>query len=222
MRVISPLAVSLLFIYILIRVKTRVALLLKQTKRRLINIAIKIKKRYQGRQRDTHRDFVNNDIRAKELLVITPDGEKLGVISKAEALKKADEYELDLVLIAANGNPPVAKIVDYGKFKYERKKKESEAKKNQKVIETKEVRLRPNIGQHDIDTKIKAARGFLEKGNRVKISLSFRGRELANTDIGKQTLESFVEALSDIASPDKPPKMVNGRFLDVLLMPNKN
>ncbi len=126
------------------------------------------------------------------------------------------------MLIAANGNPPVAKIVDYGKFKYERKKKESEAKKNQKVIETKEVRLRPNIGQHDIDVKIKNARSFLEKGNRVKVSLAFRGREMANQDIGKQTLESFVEALSDISNPDKPPKMVNGRFLDVLLMPINN
>ncbi len=188
--------------------------------RRLINIAIKIKKRYQGRQRDTHRDFVNDDIKAKELLVIGPDGEKLGLLSREDALVKADEHELDLVLIAVKATPPVAKIIDYGKFKYERKKKESESKKNQKVVETKEIRLRPNIGQHDIDTKIKHARGFLEKGNRVKISLSFRGRELANTDIGKQTLEAFVESLSDISTPDKPPKMVNGRFLDVLLMPN--
>ncbi len=140
-------------------------------------------------------------------------------MSKRDALNKADEYNLDLVLIATNGNPPVAKIIDYGKFKYERKKKESEAKKNQKVVETKEIRLRPNIGQHDVDVKIKNARKFLEKGNRVKVSLSFRGRELANTEVGKETLQKFVETLSDISTPDKPPKMVNGRFLDVLLMP---
>ncbi len=186
----------------------------------MINIAIKIKKRYQGRQREVNKDIINDDIRANELLVIAPDGEKLGVMSKSDALNKADEYELDLVLIAPGGKPPVAKIIDYGKYKYERKKKESEAKKNQKTVETKEIRLRPNIGQHDIDVKMKAARKFLEKGNRVKVSLSFRGkRELVNKEVGVETLRQFITALEDISTPDKPPKMVNGRFLDVLLMP---
>ncbi len=140
-------------------------------------------------------------------------------MTKVAALAKADEYNLDLVLIAPGATPPVAKIIDYGKFKYERKKKESEAKKNQKTVETKEIRLRPNIGKHDVEFKIKHAREFLEKGNRVKISLSFRGRELANTQVGIDTLQAFVDSLSDISTPDKPPKMVNGRFLDVLLMP---
>lgn len=187
----------------------------------MINIAIKIKKRYQGRQREVNKDIINNDIKANELLVIDPDGEKLGVMSKSEALSKADALELDLVLIAPGGQPPVAKIVDYGKYKYEKKKKEQEAKKNQKVIETKEIRLRPNIGQHDIDTKIKHARGFLEKGNRVKVSLSFRGRELANKEVGFETLQKFVDSLAGVSTPDKPPKFNNGRFLDVLLMPTK-
>ena len=98
-------------------------------------------------------------------------------------------------------------------------KKESESKKNQKNVETKEIRLRPNIDTHDIDTKIKHARSFLEKGNRVKVSLAFRGRELANKDIGRETLNKFVEALADIGKPDKNPKLINGRFLDVLIMP---
>ncbi len=125
-------------------------------------------------------------------------------------------------MIAGNAKTPVAKIIDYGKYKYERKKKESESKKNQKAVETKEVRLRPNIGKHDLEVKIKAARGFIKKGNRVKVSLAFRGRELANTEVGINTLNTFVNSLSDISTPDKPPKMINGRFLDVLLMPNKN
>uniref|UniRef100_A0A6A7G646 Translation initiation factor IF-3 n=1 Tax=Hirondellea gigas TaxID=1518452 RepID=A0A6A7G646_9CRUS len=190
-------------------------------KRRLINIAIKIKKRYQGRQRDTHRDFINEGIRAKELLVIDQNGEKLGIISRAEALRKADEAELDLILISDKGEITVAKIADYGKFKYERKKKESETKKNQKIIETKEVRLRPNIGQHDLDVKIKAARKFIEKGNRVKVSLSYRGREMANKEVGLQTINNFLDQFEDIAQIDKRPKLT-GRFLDAYISPIKN
>ena len=187
----------------------------------MINIAIKIKKRYQGRTRDTHRDFINENIRAKELLLISPDGEKLGVVSKAEALKKADEYDLDLVLITDKGEVAVAKIINYGKFKYERKKKESENKRNQKQIETKEVRLRPNIGQHDLETKIRHAIAFIKKGFRVKVSLSYRGREMANKDIGFETLKRFLKAMEGVAQIDKHPKM-NGRFLDAYISPEKN
>ncbi len=142
-------------------------------------------------------------------------------MSKTEALKKADEYELDLVLISDKGEVAVAKIIDYGKFKYERKKKESEAKKNQKQVETKEVRLRPNIGQHDLDVKIRAAIGFIKKGNRVKVSLSYRGREMANKDVGFETIKKFLDAMEDIAQIDKQPKM-NGRFLDAYISPIKN
>lgn len=183
-------------------------------------MAIKIKKQYQGRQRDTHRDFINNDIRAKELLVLTHDGEKLGVLSKQEALKKAEEYDLDLVLISDKGDIPVARIIDYGKFKYERKKKESENKKNQKVTETKEIRLRPNIDVHDIDVKIKNARKFLEQGHKVKVSLSYRGREMANKEVGIETINRFLVSLEDIAKVDKDPKM-DGRFLNAMISPIK-
>ena len=153
-------------------------------------------------------------------MVITYKGEKLGVMSKSEALKKADEYELDLVLISDKGNIPVAKIIDYGKFKYERKKKESENKKKQKQNETKEVRLRPNIGIHDLNVKIKSARGFILKGNRVKISLSYRGREMANKEVGVETINKFLNELKDIAQIDRQPKM-NGRFLDAYISPLK-
>lgn len=139
---------------------------------------------------------------------------------KVQALAEADKRELDLVLISDKGDIAVAKIIDYGKFKYERKKKESENKKNQKIIETKEIRLRPNIGQHDLDVKVKRARDFIEKGNRVKVSLSYRGREMANKQVGMDTINNFLEAMSDIAQIDKHPKM-NGRFLDANISPIK-
>ena len=155
------------------------------------------------------------------MLVITFEGEKLGVMSKKEALTKADDLDLDLVLISDKSEMPVTKIIDYGKFKYERKKKESEAKRNQKQVETKEVRLRPNIGQHDLDVKIRAAIGFINKGNRVKVSLSYRGREMANKDVGFETINKFLKSLEEVAQIDKEPKM-NGRFLDAYISPIKN
>lgn len=186
----------------------------------MIRIAIKIKKRYQGRTREINTDLINERIRSSELLVLTASGEKLGVISRAEALKKAEEAELDLVLIAPNGKPPVAKIVDYGKYKYEKKKAESAAKKNQKVVELKEIRITPNIGQHDLETKLKMGRKFLLKGNKLKISLKFRGRENLNKEFGATTLRNAIDMLSDIAEVEKEPKM-NGRFLDVILKQKK-
>ena len=181
-------------------------------------MAIKIKKKYQGRQKDTHRDFINESIRADKILVIAPDGEKLGVMSKKQALDKADEHQLDLILISNKGAITVAKIYDYGKFKYERKKKESENKKNQKATETKEIRLRPNIDVHDIDVKIKNARKFIAAGNKLKVSLSCRGREMANKEVGMETINRFIESLEDIAKIDKAPKM-DGRFLNAMLSP---
>jgi len=184
------------------------------------NIAIKIKRRYQGRVRDQHIDYINESIRAKELLVINHDGTKLGVMSKSDALNKADEAELDLVLISDKGEIAVAKIIDYGKFKFERKKKESEIKKNQKNAEMKEIRLRPNIGQHDLDVKIRAAEGFIKKGHRVKISLSFRGREMANKEVGFETMKKFLDSISELAQIDKPAKL-NGRFLDAYISSTK-
>ena len=149
-------------------------------------------------------------------MVINNDGEKLGVLSKNEALRKASEADLDLVLISDKGNIAVAKIIDYGKFKFERKKKESEIKKSQKHAETKEIRIRPNIGQHDLDVKIRAAENFLKKGHRVKVSLSFRGREMANKEIGFSTMNKFLDSIKEVAKIDKPAKL-NGRFLDAYI-----
>jgi translation initiation factor IF-3 len=154
------------------------------------------------------------------MLVIDQDGNKLGVISRAAAFKKAEAADLDLVLIAPGGKPPVAKIVDYGKYRYEKKKRESEAKKNQKVVEQKEVRITPNIGQHDLDVKIRNAQKFLSKGNKVKLSLQFRGRENANREVGFATMDRALDTLKDVADIDKSPKL-NGRFYDAYLAPKK-
>ncbi len=186
----------------------------------VINIAIKIRKRYQGRTREINRDIINESISAKELLVITADGEKLGVISREVALKKAEDAELDLVLIAPNSTPPVGKIVDYGKYKYEKKKAEQAAKRNQKVVELKEIRITPNIGQHDLETKLKNGRKFLKNGDKLKISLKFRGRENLNKDFGAKTLKRAVDMIKDVSDIEKPPKE-SGRFLDVILKPKK-
>ncbi len=154
------------------------------------------------------------------MLVINPAGEKLGVMSKNDALKEASKFDLDLVLISDKGTVAVTKIVDYGKFKYERKKRESENKKNQKIIENKEVRLSPNIGQHDLDVRVKNAIRFLEKGSRVKVSLAFKGRQMANKDIGFETMKNFLDQLDEIAQVDKKPRL-NGRFLDAYISPKK-
>ena len=137
-------------------------------------------------------------------------------MSSTEALKLAKEEELDLVLIAPNAAPPVCKIIDYGKYRYELARKEKEAKKKQRIIETKEVRLSPNIEENDLTTKAKAARKFLEKGNKVKVTLRFRGREMSHMSKTKYILDDFAEQLSDIAVVDKPAK-VEGRSLVMIL-----
>lgn len=186
--------------------------------RRWYKIVIKIKKRYQGRVREFNRDIINERIQAREMLVIDSKGNKLGILSRQVALKKAEEQELDLVLIAPKANPPVAKIIDYGKYKYEKKKREQDSKKKQKIIEQKEIRITPNIGQHDLDVKIKNAQKFLEKGKKVKLSLSFRGREMANKEVGFLTMQRAIDALSSIAEIEKKPQL-NGRFYDAYLAP---
>ena len=141
--------------------------------------------------------MINEQIRAKEVRLVSSDGEQLGVVSIAEAMAKAEEAELDLVLIAPTAKPPVCKIIDYSKYKYELARREKEAKKKQKVIEVKEVRLSPNIDTNDLNTKIGAARKFLEKGNKVKVTLRFRGREMARMFKSKYILDDFAEALSE-------------------------
>ena len=160
--------------------------------------------------------MINEQIRDKEVRVIGEEGQQLGIMSSHDALKLAEEAGLDLVKIAPTANPPVCRIVDYGKFKYEQLRKEKEAKKKQKIVEIKEIRLSPNIDTNDLNTKVSAARKFLEKGNKVKITLRFRGREMAHMNNSKHILDDFAESLKDIAVIEKAPK-VEGRSMTMFL-----
>lgn len=160
--------------------------------------------------------MINEQIRDKEVRLIGENGEQLGVMAVRDALNMAKEAELDLVKIAPTAKPPVCKIIDYGKYKYELARKDKEAKKKQKVIEVKEVRLSPNIDENDLNTKMGAARKFIEKGNKVKLTLRFRGREMAHMSKSKYIIDDFAEKLSDIAVVDKAAK-VEGRSIVVYL-----
>lgn len=160
--------------------------------------------------------MINEQIRDKEVRVIGEEGQQLGIMSAKEALQLAEEAGVDLVKIAPTANPPVCRIVDYGKFKYEQLRKEKEAKKKQHVIEVKEIRLSPNIDTNDLNTKINAARKFLTKGDKVKITLRFRGREMAHMNSSKHILDDFATNLSDISVVEKAPK-VEGRSMTMFL-----
>lgn len=160
--------------------------------------------------------ILNEQIRDKEVRLIGENGEQLGIMSSRDALKLAKEAELDLVKIAPNAQPPVCKIIDYGKYRYEQARREKEAKKKQKVIEVKEVRLSPNIDENDLNTKISAARKFIQKGDRVKVTLRFRGREMSHMAQSKHILDEFAEKLADVAVVEKPAK-VEGRSLTLIL-----
>jgi translation initiation factor IF-3 len=160
--------------------------------------------------------MINEQIRDREVRVIGEDGEQLGVMPIKEAMKLAEEAGVDLVKIAPTAKPPVCKIVDYGKYRYELARKEKEAKKKQRVIEVKEIRLSPNIDTNDLNTKINAAKKFLSKGDRVKITLRFRGREMAHMASSKHILDDFAQALSDVCVVEKPPK-VEGRTMTMFL-----
>ena len=160
--------------------------------------------------------FINEQIRDKEIRLIGESGEQLGIMSSREALKLAEEAGLDLVKIAPTAKPPVCKIVDYGKYRYELARKEKDAKRKQRVIEVKEIRMSPNIDTNDLNTKVGAARKFLEKGNRVKVTLRFRGREMAHMSTSKHILDDFAQMLSDIAVVEKMPK-VEGRSMIMFL-----
>ena len=160
--------------------------------------------------------MINEQIRDKEVRVLSEEGEQLGVMSIQEAQKLAEDAGVDLVKINPNAKPPVCKIVDYGKFKYEQTRKEKEAKKKQKVVEIKEIRLSPNIDTNDLNTKMNAARKFLAKGDKVKITLRFRGREMAHMANSKHILDEFAEAMADIAIIEKAPK-VEGRSMTMFL-----
>ena len=160
--------------------------------------------------------MINEQIRDREVRLIGEEGEQLGVMSSREAQKLADEAGLDLVKIAPTAKPPVCKIVDYGKYRYEQARKEKEARKKQKTIEIKEIRLSPNIDTNDLNTKINAAKKFLTKGDKVKVTLCFRGREMAHMNASKHILDDFAEALIEIAVVEKPAK-VEGRSMTMVL-----
>ncbi len=160
--------------------------------------------------------MINERIRDKEVRVIGQDGEQLGIMSSKEAQKLAREADLDLVKIAPGAKPPVCKIIDYGKYRYEQARKEKEAKKKQRTMEVKEVRLSPNIDKNDLNTKANQARKFIAKGDKVKVTLRFRGREMAHVGYSKQILDAFYEKLEDIAVIDKSPKM-EGRSMIMFL-----
>ncbi len=160
--------------------------------------------------------MINEQIRDKEVRVIGEDGEMLGVMAPADAMKLAREAGVDLVKIVPNAVPPVCKIVDYGKYRYELARKEKDARKKQRVIDIKEVRLSPNIDVNDLNTKANAARKFIEKGDKVKVTLKFRGREMAHMEQSKHILDDFAEKLADIAQIEKPAKL-EGRSIMMVL-----
>lgn len=164
--------------------------------------------------------MINEQIRDKEVRVIGKDGEQLGIMSAKDAFKLAKEADLDLVKIAPTAKPPVCKIVDYGKFRYEAMRKEKEAKKKQKVIDIKEVRLSPNIDTNDLNTKVNQARKFLSKGDKVKVTLRFRGRELAHVNASKSILDDFAKMLEDVAVVEKEAKF-EGRSMIMFLTEKK-
>ena len=162
--------------------------------------------------------MVNEGIRARELRLIADDGAQLGVKSKQEALQMAEQANLDLVLVAPKAKPPVAKIMDYGKYRFELQKKQREARKKQKVINVKEVRLSPTIDTNDFNTKMKNARKFLSKGDKVKVSIRFKGRAITHKEIGREVLDRFAEEASDVATVESKPKM-DGRSMFLMLAP---
>ena len=160
--------------------------------------------------------MINGQIRDKEVRVIGENGDQLGIMPIREAMHLAKEAELDLVKIAPKAQPPVCKIIDYGKYRYELARKEKEARKKQKIVEVKEVRLSPNIDTNDLNTKVNNAKKFISKGNKVKVTLRFRGREMAHVQQSKHILDDFAELLSDVAAIEKPAKM-EGRSMSMVL-----
>lgn len=161
---------------------------------------------------------INEEITEKEVRLIGEDGEQLGIMPTADAQRMADEKELDLVMISPAAKPPVCKIMDYGKFRFEQAKREKEAKKNQRVMEVKEIRMSPGIGDNDFNTKLKNAQKFLADGDRVKATVRFRGREMAHTDIGRVLLHDFAEKCGEVGVLDKEPKL-EGRSMSMFLSP---
>ena len=171
-----------------------------------------------NKQRKTTDAIINEDIRAKEMLVITEEGEKLGVLNRNKALQEAEDRGLDLVLVSPDAKPAVAKIMDYSRYRFEQQKKAKEMKKKQHVIVVQEIQLSPVIEQHDFDTKVNKAKTILKKGNKVKISLRFRGRMIVHMDLGKEVVDRFIEALSDCTTVEALPKL-DGKTLFAVVAP---
>lgn len=165
--------------------------------------------------------MINEQIRDKEVRLVNESGEQLGIVSTKEALKLAREADLDLVKVSPTAKPPVCKIIDYGKYKYEQTRKEKEARKKQKIIDVKEIRLSPNIDTNDLNTKMNHARKFITNGDKVKVTVRFRGRELAHTASGRVILDQFAKTLSDIAVIDKPAKL-EGKNMVMFLSEKRN
>ncbi len=164
--------------------------------------------------------MINEEIRDREVRLIDEDGAQLGVVSSREALEMAQEKNLDLVKIAPQANPPVCRIMNYSKYRFDQAKREKEARKKQKTMEVKEVRMTPNTEEHDLNTKIQAAIKFLKHGDKVKVSVRFRGRELSRTEIGKVVLDQFAERISEVGEIDKAPKM-EGRSMVMFVSPKR-
>lgn len=164
--------------------------------------------------------IVNEQIRSNEVRLIGKDGEQVGVVSRDEALRMAEQAELDLVLVSPNAKPPVARIIDYGKYRYEQQKREKEQRKNQKTTTVKEIRLSPTIDDHDFNTKLRQARGFIEDEDKVKVSIRFRGRAITHKDLGQEVIERFAEGMKDIADIQSRAKM-EGRSMFMMLAPQK-
>ncbi|QIC19011.1 translation initiation factor IF-3 [Lactobacillus iners] len=162
--------------------------------------------------------ILNEEIRAREVRLIGEDGEQIGVVTKTEALQRATEADLDLVLISPNAKPPVARIMNYGKYRFEQQKKEKENRKNQKVTAVKEIRLSPTIEGNDFDTKLKHVRNFLAKGAKVRVSIRFRGRAITHNELGKEVLEKMAEQAKDLSSVTASPTM-EGRSMFLILSP---
>ena len=176
--------------------------------------------RYTKPKRNVPEEMVNENIRFHEVLVIGPNGEQLGVMMRREAIEKAYEMNLDLFCVAPNAQPPVCKILDYGRHHFNEQKKAREAKKKQHVTEVKPLRLSPVIDQHDFDTKLKQARKWAEEGQKVKIDMRFRGRMITSKEVGEQIMNKFIEQMAEYAVVDKAPSM-EGNTMSVVLSPKK-
>lgn len=177
---------------------------------------VKTIRRWISISKDTPR--INDEIRAREVRLTSPQGEQLGIVPLKEALRRAEELHLDLVEVAPQAKPPVCRIMDFGKFRYEQQKREKETKKKQKVITVKEVKLRPNIEEHDFNVKLKNAQRFIEEGNKVKVTIMFRGRELSHPELGRQLLMKMSDLMKEFVNVERMPKL-EGKNMIMILSP---